>query len=157
MKKETLYILKIGGKQVEDEDLLHQILSAFAERKGAKILVHGGARKATELSQKLGIEPNIIDGRRITDATTLEIVTMVYGGLFNKKIVSKLQALNCNAIGLTGADGNVIRAKKRAVKTIDYGFVGDIEEVNSQAIQHLLRHDFIPFSAHSAIIKKDNY
>lgn len=144
IKKDSLYILKIGGRQVEQAALLEAILQNFAQRKGAKILVHGGAKKASALSKRLGIEPNIVDGRRITDPATLEIVTMVYGGLFNKRIVAKLQALNCNAIGLTGADGNSIQSVKRPVKTIDYGLVGDIETVNSASIHHLLEHQFTP-------------
>ncbi len=125
-----LSVIKIGGKVIDDPELLDQFLRDFAEVEGAKILVHGGGKIASDFGQKLGIEPKMVDGRRITDAETLELVTMVYGGLVNKKIVAQLQANGENAIGLTGADANVLSAKKRPVKTIDYGFAGDITKAN---------------------------
>ena len=140
----TLKILKIGGNVLNSYSQLHHILDAFANWKGPKILVHGGGRYASALSQKLGITPQIIDGRRITDAPTLEVVTMVYAGQLNKKIVSQLQKRNCNAIGLSGADGNIIKALKRTVSTIDYGFAGDIESVQSEQLLKLLHAGFTP-------------
>lgn len=140
----TLKILKIGGNVLHSSSQLHHILDAFAKWKGPKILVHGGGKYASALSQKLGITPQMIDGRRITDAPTLEVVTMVYAGQLNKKIVSQLQKRNCNAIGLSGADGNIIKAHKRAVSTIDYGFAGDIESVQSKQLLKLLHAGFTP-------------
>jgi len=119
-------------------------LLAFSKLDGAKILVHGGGKLATELSKKLGIESKLIGGRRITDAQSLELITMVYGGLVNKNIVAELQALNCNAIGLSGADGDTIQAHKRPVTDIDYGFAGDVDGVNSQTISQLLNAGLTP-------------
>jgi len=128
MKK--LKIIKIGGKVIDDSESLDQFLSDFSEIEGAKILVHGGGKIASDFGSRLGIEPKLIEGRRITDDATLELVTMVYGGLVNKNIVVKLQALDEDAIGLTGADANIISAVKRPVKTIDYGFAGDVTKDN---------------------------
>lgn len=145
-----LYIIKIGGNVIDNAENLQRFLADFAALDGDKILVHGGGKVATQLSATLGIEAKLVDGRRITDADTLRVVTMVYAGLINKNIVASLQALNCNAIGLTGADGNFIKAQKRPVKTIDYGFVGDIDEnsINPQNIAKLLDGGFVPvFSA----------
>jgi len=145
-----LYIIKIGGNVIDDSESLHNFLKDFSSLSGYKILVHGGGKMATQLSDDLGIETKMIDGRRITDIETLRIVTMVYAGLINKNIVAQLQFRNCNAIGLTGADGNTIRAKKRPVKDIDYGFVGDIDEtsVSPQTIKKLLEDGLVPvFSA----------
>lgn len=139
-----LTILKIGGKLLDDEALLGSVLSAFAKIEGAKILVHGGGKKGSEISRRLGIEPQMVEGRRITDAATLEVVTMVYAGLLNKTVVAKLQALGCNAIGLSGADGNAILAKKRGAGAIDYGFAGDIESVNTQMLISLLGGNMTP-------------
>ena len=119
---ETLYIVKIGGNVVDNDTFLDQFLKDFSSINGYKILVHGGGKIATEIGKSLGIEATMVDGRRITDADTLKLVTMVYGGLLNKKIVAKIQANGCNALGLTGADGNVIKGHKRAVKDIDYKF-----------------------------------
>ena len=110
MKKEKLHIVKIGGKIIEDEYRLREVLDAFSAKEGRKILIHGGGKRASELLQTLGIQPRMINGRRITDAPTLEIVIMVYAGLINKNIVAQLQARSCNAIGLSGADANVILA-----------------------------------------------
>lgn len=124
MKKLT--IIKIGGKVIDDSVALDAFLTDFAQINGPKVLVHGGGTIATDFGEKLGIKPNYIDGRRITDAETLELVTMVYGGLVNKRIVTRLQAVGVNALGLTGADANVIPARRRPVREIDYGYVGDI-------------------------------
>ncbi len=143
MKKE-LRILKIGGNVLADDQLLDTMLTTFANWTGPAILVHGGGRSASEFSRRLGIEAKMIDGRRITDAPTLDVVTMVYAGLVNKKIVAALQAKNCNALGLSGADANVIRAHKRKVTTVDYGFAGDIDEVDDRAIKALLEAGFSP-------------
>ncbi|HDR51413.1 MAG TPA: acetylglutamate kinase, partial [Mariniphaga anaerophila] len=123
---DRLTIIKVGGKVVEDSESLNALLDQFIKFSGNKILVHGGGRTATEIAAKLGIETEMVDGRRITGKSMLDVVTMVYGGLVNKKIVAGLQARGCNAIGLTGADLNLISARKRPVQEIDYGFVGDI-------------------------------
>lgn len=139
-----LHILKIGGKLIEDPGRLNNVLANFSQLEGHKILVHGGGKRANQLCQQLSIEPKMIEGRRITDEPTLEIVTMVYAGLINKNIVSQLQALGCNAIGLSGADGNAILAHKRLVKTIDYGFAGDIDQVNEQTISGLVSIGLTP-------------
>lgn len=141
-----LYIIKIGGNVIDNSENLYNFLKDFGELDGNKILVHGGGKVATELSKTLGIEPKMIDGRRITDIETLRVVTMVYGGLINKNIVAQLQRFGSNAIGLTGADGDFIRAKIRPVKTIDYGFVGDLDDnsINPQNLRKLLDAGFIP-------------
>jgi acetylglutamate kinase len=142
----SLHIIKIGGNVIDNSENLYYFLKDFTALDGYKILVHGGGKVATQLSETMGIEPKLVDGRRITDIETLRIVTMVYGGLINKNIVAQLQRFGNNAIGLTGADGNFIRTKKRPVKTIDYGFVGDIDEnsIDSQNIRKLLEADFTP-------------
>jgi acetylglutamate kinase len=132
-EKQLLYIIKTGGNVIDDAESLEAFLKDFASITGKKILVHGGGKIATTIGEKLGIEPNYIDGRRITNDATIDLVTMVYGGLLNKKIVAALQSLQCNAIGLTGPDANVLPAIKRPVKTIDYGWVGDID---SAVIDH---------------------
>lgn len=142
--KEKLSIIKIGGNIIEHDAELATFLSLFANHPTPKIVVHGGGKLATEFSKRLGIEPKMVGGRRITDSETLEVITMVYGGLTNKKIVAQLQALNCNAIGLSGADANAIRAHKRPVKEIDYGFAGDIDLVNNTAIKALLDTGLVP-------------
>jgi len=142
--KEKLSVVKIGGNVIEDEKALDNFLSAFSRLEGLKILVHGGGKLATQLATKLGIESKMIDGRRITDAETVDIITMVYGGIANKKIVAQLQSKNINAIGLSGADGNSIQAHKRPVKQIDYGFVGDIDGVNSELLKNLLSINLTP-------------
>ncbi len=131
---EQLFIIKIGGNVIDDEKNLSVFLKNFAAIPGKKILIHGGGKIATKIGDQLGIESKYIDGRRITDEATIDLVTMVYGGLVNKKIVAKLQALNCNAIGLTGADANIIPATKRPVtkEGIDFGFVGDVESLKLQ-------------------------
>ncbi len=144
-----LAVIKIGGNIIDDPAKLLGFLKDFAAIEGYKILVHGGGKVATEIGKQLNIEPSYVNGRRITDAQTLQLVTMVYGGLINKNIVASLQAIGCNAIGLTGADGNIMPANKRPVKDVDYGFVGDVEssKVNAPVIQHLLEAGLIPVLA----------
>ena len=142
--KEILSIVKIGGNVIENADELDQFLLNFSQLEGPKILVHGGGKLATKLASKLGIESQLANGRRITDAKSLEIITMVYGGLTNKNIVAKLQALDTNALGLSGADGNAIQAHKRPVKNIDFGFVGDIDSINSKLLNTLLQAGITP-------------
>ena len=141
---ESLFILKIGGKVIDEEVKLREALEAFLAQEGHKILIHGGGKKATEVSQQLGIQAQMINGRRITDAAALEVVTMVYAGLSNKIIISMLQSMGCNAIGLSGADANTILAHKRVVKDIDYGFAGDVDAVNVNTIQTLLQGNLTP-------------
>lgn len=147
--KSPLYIVKIGGNIVDDEVKLSSFLKLFASINENKVLVHGGGKVATKIGEQLGIESTYVDGRRITDAATIDLVTMVYGGLINKKIVALLQSLNCNAIGITGADGNLIPASKREVKDIDYGFVGDVrnEQLSAAKWQSLMDAGFIPVVA----------
>ena len=146
--KEKLTIVKVGGAVVEDEAQLTELLKAFAAIKGAKILVHGGGRRATKVAERLGIETKMVDGRRITDAAMLEVVTMVYGGLVNKHVVAMLQAQGVDAIGLTGADGDVIRSVKRPLKNgIDYGFVGDVKKVDGAKIAHFIDKNLVPVIA----------
>ena len=142
--KDKLSIIKIGGNVVNSPTQLDQFLKDFAVYEGFKILVHGGGKIASEVSASMGLEPKMSGGRRITDEQTLDVVTMVYAGLLNKKIVAKLQGFNCNAIGLSGADGNSIRAHKRVVKDLDYGFAGDVDAVNSGMIESLLRSGLSP-------------
>lgn len=149
-------IVKVGGKVVENESSIKVLLTNFAEIEGYKILVHGGGVLATKMAEQLGIESRMVEGRRITDIETLRIVTMVYAGLVNKNIVASMQALNINAIGLTGADLNIIRSTKRPVKTIDYGFVGDVEEINTEALKLLLINDYIPVLSPITHDKKGN-
>lgn len=148
MAKEELKIFKIGGKVVEDKEQLPEFLKAFTDLKGKKILVHGGGKWVSEMCQKLGIEVNMVDGRRITDAPTLEVVKMMLAGVANKNVVSKLQGFGCNAIGLTGADGNTILADKRPLKNgIDFGFVGDVKNVSANVISSLIDSGLIPVFA----------
>ncbi len=144
---EKLTIIKVGGKIVEEADTLAQLLTDFAQIPGLKILVHGGGRSATKLAERLGIKSQMVNGRRITDAETLKIVTMVYGGLVNKTIVAGLQAKGMNAIGLTGADLNIIRSVKRPVKDIDYGFVGDVKTVDGEILSSLPHQGIVPVIA----------
>lgn len=142
--KEKLSIVKIGGNIIEDDVSLSAFLKLFANLKGKKILVHGGGKRATSMASKLGIESKMVNGRRITDAETLEVITMVYGGLVNKNIVAQLQALQVDAIGLTGADINSISSEKRPVKEVDFGFVGDVKKVAHKSIDKLIQADFTP-------------
>ncbi|MCB0607657.1 MAG: acetylglutamate kinase [Lewinella sp.] len=144
MDMQSLTVVKIGGKVLEDDRQLSSALADFAAVEGPKILVHGGGKRSDELCLQLGIEPKMVEGRRITDAPTLEIVTMVYAGLLNKKVTGLLQSVGCNAIGLSGADGNAILAHKRAKGQIDYGFAGDIDEVNSGMLAALLNTGLVP-------------
>ncbi|MBS1682652.1 MAG: acetylglutamate kinase [Bacteroidetes bacterium] len=144
-----LYIIKIGGNVLDDEKSLGKFLNDFASIQSPKILIHGGGKIATAIGDKLGIESKYVDGRRITDKPTRDLVTMVYGGLINKQITAHLQFLHCNAIGVTGADGNLIKAVKREVGKIDYGFVGDIapENINSSFLYFLLKQNVVPVFA----------
>lgn len=142
---ENLFVIKIGGNIIDDEEKLSSFLKDFAalgslhqEAAANKILVHGGGKLATKLAEQLNIPQHMIDGRRITDAETLKVVTMVYGGYINKNIVAQLQSFGCNAIGLCGVDGNLIRSHKRNHPDIDYGFAGDVDEVNIELIQTLV-------------------
>ena len=144
MHKEKLSIIKIGGNIIEDATTLDAFLELFSNLEGKKILVHGGGKRATSIASKLGIESKMVNGRRITDKETLEVITMVYGGLVNKNVVAKLQALNIDAIGLTGADIKSIQSEKRPVKEIDFGFVGDVKKVNHTNINKLIQADFTP-------------
>jgi acetylglutamate kinase len=144
-----LFIVKIGGNVLDNPAALKTFLADFASVREPKILIHGGGKIATRLGDQLGIASNYVNGRRITDAATLDVVTMVYGGLVNKQLVAQLQQLGCNAMGVTGADGNLIRAVKRPVKDIDYGFVGDIkpEGVNTALLHVLLKQNTVPVFA----------
>jgi acetylglutamate kinase len=137
-------VIKIGGAVLNDRKKLAEALSSFASIKGGKILVHGGGSEATELAGKMGVEVKMIEGRRITDNDMIDIVTMVYGGRVNKHVVALLQAKGVNALGLSGADGNLILSDRRPVKTIDYGHVGDIQNVNGAALNSLLTAGFVP-------------
>jgi acetylglutamate kinase len=147
--KETLFIIKIGGNVIDDAQALDFFLNDFASIKEKKILVHGGGKIATSIGDKLGIVSNYMDGRRITNNETIDLVTMVYGGLVNKKITSLLQSKSCNAIGLTGADANLIPAQKRPVKTIDYGWVGDVDakKIDIKKWSLFLGNGFVPVVA----------
>lgn len=145
--REKLTVIKVGGKIVEEKATLCQLLDDFATIEGHKVLVHGGGRSATKIAAQLGIESKMVNGRRITDAETLQVVTMVYGGLVNKNIVAGLQARRLNALGLTGADMNVIRSVKRPVKDIDYGFVGDVVEVDASLLGDLIHKGVVPVMA----------
>ena len=144
---QTLYVVKIGGNVIDNPEACARFLKDFAKLDAPKILVHGGGKVATQMAAKLQIETQMVEGRRITDKAMLDVVTMVYGGLVNKNLVAQLQALSCNAIGLTGADGGIIRSVKRPVKSIDYGFVGDIEAVNGKQVNALLASGLIPVIA----------
>ncbi len=147
MIKEELNIIKVGGAVVEDEESLTGLLMSFSSLRGTKILVHGGGQIATEVAAKLGIETRMIDGRRITSAEMLKVVTMVYGGLVNKNIVARLQALGVNAIGLTGADMNLIMSVKRPVELVNFGYVGDVKYVNVRSLTALLDTGAVPVLA----------
>lgn len=145
---EKLTVIKVGGKIVEEAESLQQLLTDFCAIPGYKVLVHGGGRSATKIAADLGIESHMVNGRRITDADMLKVVTMVYGGLVNKNIVASLQARGINALGLTGADLNVLRSDKRPIKDgIDYGFVGDVKEANSGILAKLIADGIVPVMA----------
>ncbi len=142
--KQKLSVVKIGGNLIEDPNGFEHVMGLFSKMEGNKILVHGGGKKATEIGEKLGIETKMVNGRRITDAETLDIAVMVYGGLMSKRIVAQLQALGTDAIGMSGADANAIRAHKRPVLKVDFGLVGDVNTVNTYAIFKLLQAGFTP-------------
>ncbi len=144
---EKLTLIKVGGQIVEEPETLNALLKDFSALNGKKVLVHGGGRAATRIASQLGIESKMINGRRVTDTDMLNVVTMVYGGLVNKKIVSGLQALGINALGLTGADMNYMRSDKRPIKEVDYGFVGDVKEVNSDILADLIEKNVVPVLA----------
>ena len=144
---EKLTVLKVGGAVVEDPQALDTFLTGFAALPGLKVLVHGGGRAATKLAAQLGVPTRMVDGRRITDAEMLRVVTMVYGGLVNKGVVAALQARGVNALGLTGADLGCMRAIKRPVKDIDYGYVGDMEKVDTSILADLIARDVVPVMA----------
>ena len=144
--REKLTVIKVGGKIVEEEATLNRLLDDFATIEGHKVLVHGGGRSATKIAAQLGIESKMVNGRRITDSETLKVVTMVYGGLVNKNVVAGLQARGVNALGLTGADMNVMRSVKRPVKEVDYGFVGDVEKVDASLLSDLIYKGVVPAS-----------
>ena len=145
--KEHLTIIKVGGKIVENSESLNALLKDFAAVEGKKLLVHGGGRSATQMAARLGVETKMVDGRRITDEAMLEVVTMVYGGLVNKRIVAGLQALGIDAVGLTGADMNIVLSDKRKVSAVDYGWVGDVKRVNAEAVATLIESGCCPVVA----------
>lgn len=145
--KEHLTIIKVGGKIVENSESLNSLLKDFAAVEGKKLLVHGGGRSATQMAARLGVETKMVEGRRITDEAMLEVVTMVYGGLVNKRIVAGLQALGIDAVGLTGADMNIVLSDKRKVSAVDYGWVGDVKRVNAEAVATLIESGCCPVVA----------
>ena len=142
--KNKLTVVKVGGNVINNPEFLESFLQDFAALQGNKILVHGGGKRATQLAADLGIEATMINGRRVTDTTTLEIVTMVYAGLLNKNITATLQKYSCNALGLSGADGNSIQAHKRIVKEVDYGFAGDVDGINATNISTFIEGGMTP-------------
>ena len=139
-----LSIIKLGGNIINDKKKLELFLNDFNQIEGLKILIHGGGKIASKMSSSLKIKSKIIEGRRVTDKSTLDLITMVYAGKINKNIVANLQSINCNAIGLSGPDGNIVQAKIRTVNKIDYGFVGDITKINSELFLLLLNNGFTP-------------
>lgn len=141
---DKLSVVKIGGNVIENRRALAAFLNDFAALKGSKIIVHGGGKEATLMAQQLGIPVQMIDGRRVTDAATLDLITMVYGGKINKTIVAQLQALGCNALGFTGADGNSITALKRSPQPVDFGFVGDVSKVETALLKVLFQQGITP-------------
>lgn len=143
----SLLVIKIGGNIIDNEEACAEFLKIFAGLPSPKILIHGGGKVATQMAARLNIETVMVEGRRITDRAMLDVVTMVYGGLVNKNLVAALQSNKCNAIGLTGADGGIIRSVKRAVGKVDYGFVGDIENVNDEQMNALLESSLVPVVA----------
>lgn len=146
--KEKLTLIKVGGAIVEDEAQLNSLLRHFTAIEGRKVLVHGGGRRATQVAAQLGIESKMVNGRRITDAHMLQVVTMVYGGLVNKNLVARLQAQGVNALGLTGADMDVLRSHRRPIKNgVDYGFVGDVDKADGARLQQLIEQGITPIMA----------
>lgn len=144
---DEIKVIKVGGQVVENPDTLAELLDRFSALEGKKVLVHGGGKSATKIAAQLGIETKMVDGRRVTDAEMLNVVTMVYGGLVNKNIVAKLQLRGINALGLTGADMNVIKSHKRTGTAIDYGFVGDVDETNGKMLSTLIEAGVVPIMA----------
>lgn len=142
--KKPLSIIKIGGNIIDDATELSNFLSDFSKIEGAKVLIHGGGKSATKMAQSVGLSPKMVDGRRITDAPMLDIAVMIYAGQINKNVVAQLQANNTNAMGFSGADGNLILSEKRNHPTIDYGFVGDVKKVNTPLLQKLIELDITP-------------
>ena len=142
--KQQLSVIKIGGNIIDNPVELTQFLSDFSKIEGAKVLVHGGGKSATKMAQSVGLTPKMVDGRRITDAPMLDIAVMIYAGQINKNVVAELQANKTNAIGFTGADGNLILSEKRNHPTIDYGFVGDVKKINTPLLQKLIGLDITP-------------
>lgn len=151
---ETIKVVKIGGNIIDNADVLNEFLKQFSVLSGPKILVHGGGKLATKLANEMQIKVNMIEGRRVTDAATLDIITMVYAGKINKNIVVTLQKNSCNSVGFTGADGNTIISEKRPVKEIDYGFVGDVVQVNTLVLESLITQGITPVFC--AITHNDN-
>ena len=147
MEKNCITVVKVGGAVVEDSSRLSELLDNFCKIEGRKLLVHGGGRSATKIAAALGIDSRMVNGRRITDAEMLRVVTMVYGGLVNKNVVAQLQTRGKNALGLTGADMNVVRSHKREVKDVDYGFVGDVDTVDGSRLADLIESGVVPVMA----------
>ena len=147
MERKKITVIKVGGKIVEEQETLDALLDRFSAIEGAKVLIHGGGRSATKTAERLGIESKMVNGRRITDKDMLQVVTMVYGGLVNKNIVASLQARGINALGLTGADCNIIRAHKRPVGEVDFGFVGDVEHADGDMLGRLIEQGIVPIVA----------
>ncbi len=145
--KEKLTIVKVGGKIVEDSAALNDLITRFCKIEGHKLLVHGGGRTATDIAARMGIETQMVNGRRVTDADMLRVVTMVYGGLVNKNVVAQLEAAGVCALGLTGADMNVIRSHRRSTTEIDYGFVGDVDKVDGARLAQLINSGIVPVMA----------
>ena len=145
--KKKITVIKVGGKIVEEKESLDNLLDRFSAIEGYKVLIHGGGRSATRIAESLGIESRMVGGRRITDAETLKVVTMVYGGLVNKNIVAGLQARGVNALGLTGADCNVLRAHKRPAGEVDWGFVGDVDSADGAMLSKLIEEGIVPIMA----------
>ena len=147
MTKQKLLLVKVGGKVVENPVALNQLISDLSKLEGRKVMVHGGGVLATKTAAALGIETTMVEGRRITDDKMIDVVTMVYAGLVNKRVVTLLQANGTNAIGLCGADMNVILSEKRPVKTVDYGWVGDVKKVDGMALSSLIENGVVPVMA----------
>jgi acetylglutamate kinase len=147
MNAPKITVVKIGGHVIDDDQALNSFLKEFSAISGLKVLIHGGGKVATTIAKQIGIPQTMIEGRRVTDAETLKVITMVYGGLVNKKIVASLQSLGIPSLGVTGADSDLIRSKKRSTIPIDYGFVGDVEKVNFSALDHWISQGLVPVVA----------
>ncbi|MDP3680121.1 MAG: acetylglutamate kinase [Flavobacterium sp.] len=142
--KKPVTLIKIGGNIIDNPTELEQFLADFSKIEGYKVLVHGGGKSATKMAESIGLVPQMIDGRRVTDAAMLDVVVMIYAGQINKNIVAQLQANSTNAMGFSGADGNLIQSDKRNHPTINYGFVGDVKKVNTQLLETLLSTGIVP-------------